>query len=119
MPPKRPTSQTAAAPTATAENIANIERMIAAQASVLAQKAPKQLQDMKTLLRELKAGKPPRAASEQMMRSLVIWQLDTKREDYSARLAARGSRLSRARLSQRRRVVHSKTFVCSTRRRRR
>ena len=89
MPTKRPAPQTPAAPqTAAAANIANIERMIAAQAPDLAKKAPKQLQDMKTLLRELKAGRPPTETSQQMMRSLVIWQLDAKRDDYVARLAA-------------------------------
>jgi len=87
MPTKHP-PQTQAAPTAAAANIANIERMIAAQTPVLAKKAPKQLQDMKTLLRELKAGKPPTPASQQTMRSLVMWQLDEKREEYSARLEA-------------------------------
>ena len=85
MTSKRPPPQ--ATPQATAAaNIANIERMIAAQAPELAKKAPKQLQDMKTLLRELKAGKPSTETSQQMMRSLVIWQLDAKRDDYAARL---------------------------------
>ncbi len=86
MPTKRPTPHPAAAPTAGAANIANIERMIAVQTPVLAKKAPKQLQDMKTLLRELKAGKPPSPASQQMLRSLVIWQLDAKRDEYALRL---------------------------------
>jgi len=74
-------------------HIANIERMIAEQTPILAKEAPEQLRDMKTLVRELKTGKSPTITSQQMMRSLVIWQLDAKREAYSHQLESLENRV--------------------------
>jgi LysM repeat protein len=68
----------------------NLEAMIADQTSRLTQTAPKQLQEMKALLAEMKRSPTGQisAAAQKTLRNLFVWQLDLKRVEYLKRIAA-------------------------------
>ncbi len=75
---------------APADAIKNLEQMLAEQTPALSKSAPKQLQEMKALLRELKSSPTGQVspASQKTLKSLFVWQLDSKKVAYQQRIDA-------------------------------
>ncbi len=75
-------------PPANAAAIKNLEQMLIEQTPTLSKTAPKQLQEMKSLLRELKSSPTGQVspASQKTLKSLFIWQLDLKKAAYQQKI---------------------------------
>jgi hypothetical protein len=74
-----------------AATLKQIEQMLAAQGPALEKTAPRQLEQLRALARELRAtprGQKPSASAQKVIRALFAWQLDEKRAGYVARIEA-------------------------------
>ena len=70
--------------------IQNLEQMLSLQTPTLSKTAPKQLQEMKALLKELKGSPTGQVspASQKTLKNLFIWQLDLKKAGYQQKIDA-------------------------------